>query len=621
MTSILDARDLTVEIPTEDGIVHATEKVSFSVEKGSLFGIAGESGSGKSVLTQAIMGFLPNAAISGQVTFEGEDLLTLSRRRLRTLRGSRIGMIFQDPLSSLHPYYTIGDQIAEMIHTHEKVSRKAARERVIAMLTRVGIRDAAHRFDDYPHQFSGGMRQRVMIAMALILNPPLIIADEPTTALDVTVQAQIIALLDEMRRELGTTVIMITHDLSLLSSIADRVMVMYAGNRMEIGPAGTLFSAPVHPYTAGLLNSSPSRYTPGAMIEPITGRPPSLLSPPKGCVFRPRCAKAMDICRKAPPLRRYDDGTQALCWLETESAAPDAAATGNIAVADETPESTPRKRMIEAVDIHLHYETGGSIKGTPNTLHVLKDIDLTLYKGETLGLVGESGCGKSTLARVLAGLVPASSGDVVVEGEMLGTLTRADWRAMRKRIQLVFQDPFGSLNPRRRVSSIIGDPFRIHGICSGAEKKRRVQALMERVGLNPEHYNRYPSEFSGGQRQRIGIARALALNPDIIIFDEPVSALDVSIQAQILNLMRRLQQELDLTYLFISHDLSVVRHVCDRIAVMNKGRIVELDSAENIYAHPRDPYTRELMAASMHEIATDTMPARRLIESTGGETA
>ena len=618
MTPILDVRDLTVEIPTEDGIVHAVNKVSFSVEKGSLFGIAGESGSGKSVLTQAIMGFLLNAAISGKATFEGNDLLTLSPRRLRALRGARIGMIFQDPLSSLHPYYTIGAQIAEMIHTHEKVSHKAAKARVIDMLSRVGIRDAEHRFDDYPHQFSGGMRQRVMIAMALILNPPLIIADEPTTALDVTVQAQIIALLDEMRRELGTTVIMITHDLSLLSSIADKVMVMYAGNRMELGPSASLFSAPVHPYTVGLLNSSPARYTPGSMIEPITGRPPSLLSPPKGCVFRPRCAKAMDICTRVPPLRLFDDGTEALCWKESEERTESRAT----AEAGE-PVAPPGERtaMIEAANVHLSFETGGGMRGLPKSLHVLKGIDLTLYKGETLGLVGESGCGKSTFARVLAGLIPASSGDVVVEGQKLDALSHADWRAMRKRIQLVFQDPFGSLNPRRRVSSIIGDPFRIHKVCSGAERKRRVQALMERVGLNPEHYNRYPSEFSGGQRQRIGIARALALNPAIIIFDEPVSALDVSIQAQILNLMRHLQQEMGLTYLFISHDLSVVRHVCDRIAVMNKGRIVELGTAEDIYASPRDPYTRELMAASMHEVAAGSLPERRLIDSIGGEAA
>ncbi|TCT31764.1 dipeptide ABC transporter ATP-binding protein [Martelella mediterranea] len=621
MTSILDVRDLTVEIPTEDGIVHAANKVSFSVEKGSLFGIAGESGSGKSVLTQAIMGFLPNAEITGTVTFEDEDLLKLDRRRLRALRGARIGMIFQDPLSSLHPYYTIGTQIAEMIHTHEKVSDKQARARVVEMLERVGIRDAEHRFDDYPHQFSGGMRQRVMIAMALILNPPLIIADEPTTALDVTVQAQIIELLDEMRRERGTTVIMITHDLSLLSSIAEKVMVMYAGNRMELGPAKTLFSAPVHPYTTGLLNSSPAKYTPGTMIEPISGRPPSLLAPPKGCVFRPRCTKAMDVCAKTPPLRVFDDGTAALCWQETEDLAPEGAAPAEYSSTGASEGQTHRQRMIEAVNVHLSYETGGGMKGAPKALHVLKGIDLTLYKGETLGLVGESGCGKSTLARVLAGLVPASSGDVVVEGQMLDTLTHSDWRAMRKRIQLVFQDPFGSLNPRRRVSSIIGDPFRIHKICAGAERKRKVQELMERVGLNPEHYNRYPSEFSGGQRQRIGIARALALHPDIIIFDEPVSALDVSIQAQILNLMRHLQEDMGLTYLFISHDLSVVRHVCDRIAVMNKGQIVELDTAENIYARPRDPYTRELMAASMHDITTDAPPKRRLIESIGGEAA
>ncbi|MBL8594883.1 MAG: ABC transporter ATP-binding protein, partial [Devosia sp.] len=315
--AVLEARHLSVDIPTEDGVIHAVRDVSFALEAGELFGIAGESGSGKSVLTQAILGLLPNAIVTGEVLFEGRNLLGLKPVELQAIRGSRIGMIFQDPMSSLHPYYTVGSQITEMIHAHEKVDKAAARRRAVDLLARVGISEADRRFDSFPHQFSGGMRQRVMIAMALILNPPLVIADEPTTALDVTVQAQIVALLDEMRRERGTTVVMITHDLGLLSSIADHVMVMYAGRRMELGPSTPLFAAPAHPYTSGLLASSPANYEAGAELVPIPGRPPSLLNTPVGCAFAPRCASALPRCAaEAPPLRVFSDGLQSLCWLE-----------------------------------------------------------------------------------------------------------------------------------------------------------------------------------------------------------------------------------------------------------------------------------------------------------------
>ncbi|MBE2275974.1 MAG: ABC transporter ATP-binding protein [Rhodobacteraceae bacterium] len=592
---ILQVDGLTVEIPTEDGTVHAVRDVSFSIRQGELFGIAGESGSGKSVLTQAILGLLPTAEISGKVLFDGRDLIGLPQDELRRLRGKDIGMIFQDPLSSLHPFYTIGAQIAEVLHTHETISRQDARARVVEMLGKVGIPDAASRYDDYPHQFSGGMRQRVMIAMALIMRPALLIADEPTTALDVTVQEQIVALIDEMRREFGTTVILITHDLGLLASVADDVMVMYAGHRMEYGPAANLFRAPAHPYTAGLLRSSPANYSPGADLQPITGRPPSLLELRNACVFAPRCAEALPACASAtPPLRVFDDKTQSLCWL------PDGArrqpATEPAARVHAAAAATVAAPVVEARDVRLTY-TIGSFLGHKRQHEVLKGIDLTVHRGETVGLVGESGCGKSTLARVIAGLAPATGGTVSLLGRDLTSLDRAEWRQMRREVQLVFQDPFGSLNPRRRVGSIIGDPFRLHGVAAGDARKDKVRQLMELVGLNPEHYNRFPSEFSGGQRQRIGIARALALNPSLIICDEPVSALDVSIQAQVLNLLRGLQRDLGLTYLFISHDLSVVRHVCNRIAVMQGGKIVELADSETLFAHPQHPYTRTLLAA------------------------
>jgi len=609
---VLEARHLNVEIPTEDGIVHAVRDVSFSIRQGELFGIAGESGSGKSVLTQAILGLLPTASVRGEVMFAGRNLIGLPQDGLRRLRGKEIGMIFQDPLSSLHPYYTIGAQIAEVLHTHERISEPEARARVIDMLGKVGIPSPADRYGDYPHQFSGGMRQRVMIAIALIMKPALLIADEPTTALDVTVQEQIVALLDEMRREFGTTVILITHDLGLLSSVANDVMVMYAGRRMELGPGTSLFRTPAHPYTAGLLRSSPANYSPGSDLVPIAGRPPSLLATPKGCVFAPRCAEAMPVCATTPPpLRGYSDRVESLCWLELGTRPPTADAPPSTTPAAQPDTGTP---IVVAKDVHLTYRIG-SFLGPSRKLEVLKGIDLTVGRGETLGLVGESGCGKSTLARVIAGLTPATSGSVSLLGRDMAGLSPTEWRDMRQRVQMVFQDPFGSLNPRRRVGSIIGDPFRLHHVARGEDRKDKVRALMDLVGLNPEHYNRFPSEFSGGQRQRIGIARALALNPALIICDEPVSALDVSIQAQVLNLLRDLQRKLNLTYLFISHDLSVVRHVCNRIAVMEAGQIVELAETERLFSDPQHPYTRTLLAASKAPPAIGGHTDRHLITS------
>jgi peptide/nickel transport system ATP-binding protein len=596
---LIEAHNITIRIPTEDGEVHAANNVSFTVEEGELFGIAGESGSGKSVLMQAITGLLPGAEISGQVLFEGRDLLTTSDTELRKLCGARIGMIFQDPLSSLHPFYTIGAQIAEMIHTHETVSREDAKTRVIDMLDRVGIAEPEKHYNDYPHQFSGGMRQRVMIAMALILHPPLIIADEPTTALDVTVQAQIVELLDTMRRDLGTTVVMITHDLGLLSSIADHVMVMYAGMRFEMGPAEGLFTSPTHPYTLGLLRSSPSASDADGQkaLVPIPGKPPSLLARPKGCVFAPRCPQVKPLCFNRPPsLNRYEDGTEALCHVEADlSPMFHTSSTAQCA----TPVPVKTNTVIEARGITLNYPVREGFWRWGEK-QVLGGVDLTVHRGETLGLVGESGCGKSTLARIIAGLMQPSGGSVMLENEPIASFTKQRWREMRRQVQIVFQDPFGSLNPYRRVGAIIGDPLRIHKVANGPDRKTRVQELMEVVGLNPEHYNRFPSEFSGGQRQRIGIARALALKPSLIILDEPVSALDVSIQAQILNLLQTLQCDFDLTYLFISHDLSVVRHVSDRIAVMDDGKIVEIATSHQLFTNPQHTFTRELLSATQH---------------------
>ena len=662
--TLLEVTDLTVSFPTADGVVRAVRGVSFGVEAGRTLGIVGESGSGKTVLTQTLLGLTPGADVSGRALFEGTDLLTLSEDQLRDIRGARISVIFQDPLTSLHPLYKVGWQIAEMIRAHDKsVSKKQAHERAVELLGRVGIPRPDQRVDDYPHQFSGGMRQRAMIAMALSLSPRMIIADEPTTALDATVQAQIIDLLLRLQQESNTALIMITHDLGVVADIADDVMVMYAGRAAEKAPKRDVFYAPHHPYTKGLLESIPSTAAAGDRLRPIPGSPPSLINLPSGCKFHPRCGYVLDRClTEEPGLRPVSQGGlhSSACWLPVQAAGlseqaeelraqtvregrgeaaaevfdaeiasgrgergrvsaipanTGPASTGSASTAPETAGEDVLVRVENLVK-YFPVRAGGLIRRTVGQVQAVDDVSLSIPRGKTLGLVGETGSGKSTLARCVAGLIPVTSGRVIFDGRDITNLSRGAMRPVRREIQMIFQDPYSSLNPRRRVGAIIGDPFAIHKTATGAERKRAVQELMERVGLNPEHYNRFPAEFSGGQRQRIGVARALALRPKLIICDEPVSALDVSIQAQVLNLLADLQRDYGLTYLFIAHDLEVVRHVSDSVAVMYLGRIGESGPIEPVYGSPRHPYTAALLSAAP-AADPDAAAARQRIILTG----
>jgi peptide/nickel transport system ATP-binding protein len=601
--TLLDVEDLHVSFDTADGTLNAVRGVSFTVGKGQTLGIVGESGSGKSVPAQALLGLVPGADVSGQAWFEGRDLLALSDQQLREVRGRRISMVFQDPLTSLHPLYKLGWQLAEAMQAHGNISRQAANKRAIELLGLVGIPRPAERINDYPHQFSGGMRQRVMIAMALALEPALIIADEPTTALDATVQAQVLELLVKLQGELGMSLVLITHDLGVVADLADEVMVMYSGQPVEKADRRTAYYQAHHPYTRGLLESIPVAGDTGR-LRPIPGQPPSMLITRPGCSFQPRCRFALDRCATDPPPLRViggDPGHLSACWLpddvagDVERRIPVA---GLQAVPEPQPDEGPPLLELTGIVKHFPVRSGALISREHRVVHAVDGVDLQVRDGETLGLVGETGCGKSTLARCIARLQPVTEGKVVFNGQDITSLSSGDLRAIRREVQIVFQDPYGSLNPRRRIGAIVGEPLAVHGLERGSRRRERVQELMAMVGLNPEHYNRYPSEFSGGQRQRAGIARALAVNPRLLICDEPVSALDVSVQAQVINLLKDLQAKLNLTCIFISHDLGVVEHVSDRVAVMYLGKVVELASAAALYREPRHPYAAALLSAA-----------------------
>ncbi|MEU4709086.1 ABC transporter ATP-binding protein [Nocardia salmonicida] len=599
---LLEVTDLRVSFPGEEGRVEAVRGVNYTVADGEVLAIVGESGSGKSVSSLAVIGLLPDQArVQGSVRLRGRELLGLGDKQMSKLRGSSISMVFQDPLSALTPVYRVGDQIAEALLAHGKMSRKEAGERAVELLELVGITDARARSRAFPHEFSGGMRQRVVIAMAIANDPALIICDEPTTALDVTVQAQILTLLREARDITGAGVIMITHDMGIAATVADRVAVMYAGKVVETAPVAELFAAPRMPYTVGLLGSIPRMDgPPRTPLIPILGAPPAMHALPPGCSFAPRCPVAISDCVAAePPLEKVSPGHSVACIRTAE--------VGSHQLFEAYREEIPTPAHPDRTDDEVVLRVTDLVKTFPLTSGVLlrrrtgevravDGISFSVRAGRTLALVGESGSGKSTTLSQIMDLARPQSGSIEVLGNDVATLTKARTREIRRKMQIVFQDPSSSLDPRLPIFDVLAEPLRIDGR-SREEVNRRVPELLRQVGLRPEHADRYPSDFSGGQKQRVSIARALALDTQLLVLDEPVSSLDVSIQAGVLNLLRDLQAEHGLSYLFVSHDLSVVRNLAHDIAVMLRGKIVESGPAEQIFADPQHEYTRSLIAA------------------------
>jgi oligopeptide/dipeptide ABC transporter ATP-binding protein len=610
--TLLAIEDLRVEFAGKE-LVHAVQGVSFDVARGESVGIVGESGSGKSTLAMALVRLLEGttARVSGTVDFGGRDLLTLSRDDLVGVRGRDVGMLFQDPMTALNPVMQIGHQIEEPIVCHGRGTRAQARARAVEMLELVGIPNPGQRVHDYPHQLSGGMRQRVMIAVALACEPALLIADEPTTALDVTVQAQILELLARLREELGMATLMITHNLGVVAGICDRVLVMYGGTLVESGTAEQVLTEPTHPYTRGLLRALPRLDAPtGRKLVPIPGRSPSLAGSVEGCPFHPRCEHSSERCRSDRPGLVGGSATTAAvaCWAASESRLPpyEAGHEGTASLFKGPVElrlapplaADPEPEPLLAVEgLEVHYPGPGAWRRSKHPVRAVDGISFDVRRGETLAIVGESGCGKSSAGRALLALEPHAAGRISFDGHELAGLDAGALRMLRRRMQMIFQNPYESLDPRRTVAYSVAEPLRIHGIGAPPERAERAAELLARVGLDLRQGARLPHELSGGQLQRVGIARALALDPDLLLCDEPFSALDVSVQAQIVNLLEELQDERGLTFVVIAHDLSVVRHMADRVAVMHLGKIVELGTRAEVFDTPRHPYTKVLLSS------------------------
>jgi oligopeptide/dipeptide ABC transporter ATP-binding protein len=682
MAPVLDIQNLSTHIKLTSSVVQAVGNVDLQIDAGETLGVVGESGCGKSMTGLSIMGLLPpgGSIVGGSIKLNARELVGLKEEELRRIRGNEIAMIFQDPLTSLDPTKTIGYQVAEPVRLHKGASKSQALDRALEVLNLVGLPRPKERLSDYPHQLSGGLRQRVMIAMALACEPKLLIADEPTTALDVTIQAQILALLKDLKDRLGMAMLLITHDMGVIAGHADRVNVMYAGRVVETAEAATLFDYMHHPYTQALLASIPQlQQDARKALHAIPGLPPDLAHPPPGCRFAARCSRATDKCRaEEPPLSGKTLDHRFACWHPVDGplvltviggAGPDAVSTGLAApdavsmkeaagdeadlVADaqlaDTPladapqtaqetqepasepvvsgavmvvaaglevtadgrlEVTERKVEVTAADgsgvaplLELHnlvkefpITSGAILQRKVASVKAVSDVSFAVPAGTTFGLVGESGCGKTTIGKLIVALEKPSAGAITLNGEDVSKLRGADLRRKRRDLQLMFQDPQSSLDPRMRVGTIIAEPLAVQRLGSKRAQRDRVFELLGEVGLPRNAVERYPHEFSGGQRQRIGLARALTVNPRLIVADEPVSALDVSIRAQVLNLMKRLQASHGLTYIVISHDLAVVKYMADRIGVMYLGKMVELGSGEDIYQRAAHPYTAGLLA-------------------------
>jgi oligopeptide/dipeptide ABC transporter ATP-binding protein len=614
---LLEVSHLSTHIELSRSTVQAVGDVSFSLAAGETLGIVGESGCGKSMTALSLMGLLPTGGriIDGSIMLDGRELVGLAEPEMRKVRGNDIAMVFQDPLTSLDPTKTIGHQVAEGVLLHRDVNKAAARDRAAEVLSLVGLPRPTERLDDYPHQLSGGLRQRVMIAIALACEPKVLIADEPTTALDVTIQAQILRLLSDLKDRLGMAMLLITHDMGVVAGHTDRINVMYAGRIVESTDTGALFSRMRHPYTQALLASIPRLNQDAAQtLYSVPGIPPDLSNPPAGCRFAARCAHATQRCRdNEPELSGLSLAHVFACWhpvtgpLDLTSsmlADPTVVSVADAATVRASDAVVAAPDALRPVGDLLKVDalvkefpiTHGILQRAAGSVKAVSNVSFEIGSGRTFGLVGESGCGKTTIGRMIVALEPPTSGAVTLGGEQISAMHGRELRRRRRDLQMMFQDPYASLDPRMRVGEILREPLVIQGIGTRRQQDTRVLELLGEVGLPRTAMERYPHEFSGGQRQRIGLARALTLRPRVIVADEPVSALDVSIRAQVLNLMKRLQKLHDLTYVVISHDLAVVKYMADRIGVMYLGKLVEMGSGDDIYRHAAHPYTAALIA-------------------------
>jgi peptide/nickel transport system ATP-binding protein len=603
---LLKVSDLKTYFKTANGFSKAVDGISFEIREKEIFCLVGESGCGKSVTALSIMQLVPEPAgfiAGGEINFQGKNINEIPESQKRMLRGNEMAMIFQEPMTSLNPVLTIGYQLMEPLIYHKRLGPKEARSKAMELLSRVQIPDPAEKLREYPFQLSGGMKQRVMIAMSMACQPRLLIADEPTTALDVTVQAQILAFMKEMIKESGTSILFITHDLAVVQEIADRVAVMYAGQIVETGERAELLKEPLHPYTSQLIKSVPKGASAGEYLETIQGRVPPAYAYPEGCRFRERCNFARDICAQvSPPLIHIKKNHYAACLIYNKKLypgkkqIPKAFRSQSFSAKGKRLKENPYLK-IENLKIHFPIKKG-LLRKVSSFVRAVDGVDLEISRGETLALVGESGCGKTTLGRAIMRLVPVTNGTILLNGKNLTSLPPGEFKPYRQKMQIIFQDPYSSLDPKMMVGEILKEPLTAHNIESGSvAQEQRVREILGQVGLEAEMTGRYPHEFSGGQRQRIGIARSLILDPEFIICDEATSSLDVSVQAQILNLLNALKEERGLTYLFITHNLGVVEYIATSVAVMYLGRIVEKGKVKDVFQKPLHPYTQALLAA------------------------